>query len=353
MAPPGGGIIAAPWSVRATGILTVPAAGTYTLTTNADDGVRIWINDVLTVDKWTPGTATGKPFTTTGPGPVRIRMDYTNTAGTGFFTVNWHGTNLADQTIPGAVLSPDYNLVTSTTTDDNSAQTPAQRTDTQYAQPWLGLATASIQDPANLNLTTKTAYEPVGTGYLRPTATALPSASVTNAAQSRTTVYYGDTEPRANPCVGGSTAISQGGMAKIVTDPTPATGGAIAHEVVYDGEGHVLASRVVSDGAVWTCTTYDLRYRVTQVAIPAVTALGTTARTINTSYAVGAPGNPLVSSVSDSAGVTITATTDLLGRTVAYKDTKNTITTTTYDPAGRVAAQVTTPAGTALKTRAV
>jgi YD repeat-containing protein len=61
---------------------------------------------------------------------------------------------------------------------------------------------------------------------------------------------------------------------------------------------------------------------------------------------------PLVASVSDPAG-TITATTDLLGRTVAYKDTKNTITTTTYDPAGRVAAQVTTPAGTALKTRAV
>jgi RHS repeat-associated protein len=87
----------------------------------------------------------------------------------------------------------------------------------------------------------------------------------------------------------------------------------------------------VADGANWTCTTYDVRGRATQVVIPAV--IGAVSRTVTSNYAVG--GNPLVTSVTDPAG-TITTTVDLLGRTTVYKDVFGTTTTSSYDQAGRV-----------------
>ena len=149
--------------------------------------------------------------------------------------------------------------------------------------------------------------------YLKPLKLKIGySASITTTAQSRTTAYYADTETRANPCVAGSAALNQAGLTKIVTDPAPASGPAVQHEVVYDGQGHVLASRIVADGANWTCTTYDTRARVTQVSVPAVN--GAPARTVTYKYAVG--GNPLVTSATDPAGA-ITNTVDLLGRTLA------------------------------------
>jgi YD repeat-containing protein len=57
-------------------------------------------------------------------------------------------------------------------------------------------------------------------------------------------------------------------------------------------------------------------------------------------YAVG--GDPLTSSVSDDKG-TITTTSDLLGRVVAYADVTGVRTVTSYDQVGRVAATTITP----------
>ena len=69
---------------------------------------------------------------------------------------------------------------------------------------------------------------------------------------------------------------------------------------------------------------------------------GAAARTFTTNYAVG--GNPLVTSVTDATG-TITTTTDLLGRTVAYVDATGVTTTTAYDQAGRDTTDTTTSGG--------
>src|SRR5205823_2832743 len=78
--------------------------------------------------------------------------------------------------------------------------------------------------------------------------------------------YYGDTETRVNPCAPGSTAVNQGGMAKLTTSTTPAAGPARVDEQVYDASGRVVAE---ATGGDWTCTTYDSRDRPLQEKVPA------------------------------------------------------------------------------------
>lgn len=40
------------FSARFSGVLTPPATGTYTIATESDDGVRVWIDDALVIDDW-------------------------------------------------------------------------------------------------------------------------------------------------------------------------------------------------------------------------------------------------------------------------------------------------------------
>ncbi|RKH07442.1 hypothetical protein D7V97_21310 [Corallococcus sp. CA053C] len=46
------------FSARWTGEVLAPVTGTYVFETTADDGVRLWVNDTLLVDKWFPQSAT-------------------------------------------------------------------------------------------------------------------------------------------------------------------------------------------------------------------------------------------------------------------------------------------------------
>jgi RHS repeat-associated protein len=229
-------------------------------------------------------------------------------------------------TVPGSDLSPRYGLVTSTVDPDG------KKTTTQYANPENGLATSSTVDPAGLALQTQTGYETPGSGFLRRVSKTMPSNSVSNYA------YYGARDTAANPCVPGSTAVSQAGRLKTSTGPDPDGAGPQTprvDEAVYDAAGRTVASRIGTDP--WTCTTFDSRGRVASVVYPD----SPTARTVTYNYAVG--GNPLVTSVADAAG-TVTTTVDILGRVVSYTDVWGDVTTTTYDLAGR-ATDTSGPAG--------
>src|SRR5690606_25490378 len=42
------------FSIRWSGWLTPPHSGAYTIITESDDGVRVWIDDELVLDAWTP-----------------------------------------------------------------------------------------------------------------------------------------------------------------------------------------------------------------------------------------------------------------------------------------------------------
>jgi RHS repeat-associated protein len=325
------------WSGRFTGEIQFPATGAYGVGFNVVDGVRLWIDDLLVIDSWTDKantSVTGTYTNTTAGTWHRIRVDYYNRNGTsGLINFTWSPpVNQPWVVVPGADLHPRYGLTTSATVSESDG-VPDNTTAARYGEngldPTYGLASSASVNPSGLNLTGRSGYEPPGTGYLRRTSKTMPTGS------QYSYVYYGDTETRANPCVTSSPLVNQGGLAKLTTAPTPATGGARTDEQVYDASGRVVATATSGD---WICTTYDARDRPTQTTYPANATVG--ARTVTNNYAVG--GDPLTTSVTDTAG-TITTKTDLLGRVTSYTDVQGTRTDTTYDQAGRVTQEVLTP----------
>ena len=336
---PTAGIPADHFSLRATGEIVFPAAGDYTLKTLSDDGVRVWVDDRLVINDWQVQGATWTSATvhSGAAGEVhRIRLEYYQWMYGSQLELDWIPPGGTQQVVPGTQLRPRYGLATSTTQSESNG-VPDKVGSTKFSENGLdaayGLATSTASDPAGLNLTSRSGYEPVGTGYLRRTSKTMPTGAQV------TYTYYGDAETRANPCVTGSPAINQGGLPKLTTSPTPATGAARTDEQVYDASGRVVAKASNGD---WICTTYDVRDRPTQVTYPANATVG--ARTVTSNYAVG--GDPLTTSVTDTAG-TVTTKTDLLGRVVSYTDVQGTKTDSTYDQAGRVTQEVLTPPNTA------
>jgi len=65
------------FSARYTATLEVPTAGTYTFSTDADDGVRLWIGDTLVIDDWRGHFAERHDGRIDlAPGPVALRLEY-------------------------------------------------------------------------------------------------------------------------------------------------------------------------------------------------------------------------------------------------------------------------------------
>jgi RHS repeat-associated protein len=328
------GVNADNWSAQLTGDLTFPQAGIYHFAVASDDGIRLYIDDKLVIDAWGPSHSYkfGDFNNPTAGKTYRIRLDYQDLTGDALLTMTWTPPGGAAQIVPASVLHPRYGLTTSKTDPDGKT------TATQYAQPALGLPTATVTDPGGLALTTATGYEGIATNqYRRRISKTLPAGN------QWTYQYYGKDTPTGtatNPCTG-ETGIDQGGGLYKTNGPDPDGGGpqtARIDEFVYDKAGRTVATHVGNES--WTCTSYDPRGRVTQRVIPAFG--GQPTRTVNYSYVVN--NNPLVTRVSDPTG-NITTTTDLLGRIVSYTDAWGKTTTTTYDQAGR-AISTNGPTGT-------
>ena len=165
------------WSAQYTGAIFIGStAGNYGFAINADDGARLYIDDKLVNDQWTVGCCGLGPTMTYVPTYVgwhRIRVDYREDSGAAHLEVWYSGPGVGFQVVPQSQLSPGYDLVTSTRDGDS------KRTNTEYANAERGLPTATVADPAGLNLRTTMTYEPAGTsyGYGRLTATQLPNPS--------------------------------------------------------------------------------------------------------------------------------------------------------------------------------
>ncbi|WP_275895924.1 MULTISPECIES: PA14 domain-containing protein [Amycolatopsis] len=329
------GIPADHFSLRATGDIVFPAAGDYTLRVLADDGVRVWIDDQIVIDDWrntTPAWRTGVVHNDVPGAAKRIRVDYYEYDLTAQLELHWTTPSGVQEAVPGTQLKPRYGLTTSTTASESDGvqdKVGTTRFDENGLDPVYGLASSGQGNPGGLKIAGSVSYEAPGTGYLRKTSKTMATGAKT------AYTYYGDTETRANPCVAGSPAVNQGGMPKLTTSTTPASGPARVDEQVYDASGRVIAE---ATGGAWTCTTYDVRDRPLEERVPA--SADAPARTVTHNYAVG--GDPLTTSVSDDKG-TITTTVDLLGRDVAYTDANGVRTTTTYDQVGRATSSTITP----------
>jgi hypothetical protein len=103
------------FSVRWTGQIAVPTSGeTYTFTTETDDGVRLWVNDQLVVDKWinqSPTSHSGD-IELDGYGPYNIEMEYFENGGGAVAKLYWESDFTAYGIVPENFLAPDLDALT-------------------------------------------------------------------------------------------------------------------------------------------------------------------------------------------------------------------------------------------------
>ena len=318
------------FTVSFSGRVQFPSTGTWQLrvtrdgTANVIVGATSLVGDAVEVTAATTATAVDYVVTAANQSsPVYGSLANTNAAAR--LKLEWKAPGGSWVTVPGAAITPNYSLATSSTDPDG------KKVGFTYLKPETGVRTATVVDPSGLALSTSETFEDPATsgGYTRRLSRQLP----TGAASTATDTWYTATETAANTgCSGGAPAVSQGARLKTHTTADPDGAGAktgVTTTFVYDVNGNVVGSRVTGDS--WTCSSFDSRGRLAQVVFPAFGS--TPSRTVTYNYAVS--GNPLVSSVTDPAG-TITTQVDLLGRGVAVSDVWGKTTTTSYNQAGQV-----------------
>jgi hypothetical protein len=93
------------FSVRWTGSLKPLYSQQYTFHVTRNDGCRLWVNNVLVIDKWTQksGTYTGR-ITLTAGAMVPIRLEFFENTGSANVKLEWSSTSQARQVVPQAQL---------------------------------------------------------------------------------------------------------------------------------------------------------------------------------------------------------------------------------------------------------
>ena len=95
------------FTVRWTGMLTVPASSTYTFETNTDDGIRLWIGGQQIIDNWTDHGATldsGDIALEVGR-QYEIILEYYENGGGAICELSWESPTIAQEAIPSQYLS--------------------------------------------------------------------------------------------------------------------------------------------------------------------------------------------------------------------------------------------------------
>jgi hypothetical protein len=112
---PFAGVPADQYSVRWTGRIRPILTDTYTLSVESDEGVRLWVNDQLVVDKWGTtfplGTdSSGIPVVLRSGQFYDLRLEYRNTSGDAWIDLQWETTNQPRETVPAARLFQPLSL---------------------------------------------------------------------------------------------------------------------------------------------------------------------------------------------------------------------------------------------------
>ncbi|WP_246291147.1 PA14 domain-containing protein [Lentzea indica] len=324
---PATGVPVDSFSLRATGDIVFPEAGSYKLRVLANDGIRVWIDDAIVMDDWINTTEKWREATVTSPsaGAVKkIRIEYYEDVNLSRLELHWTTPGGTQQIVPATSLKPKYALTTSKRKLQSHGYGDLVESH-KFGENGLDAAFGQVTSTTISGVETKFSYEAAGSGYLRKTGKTMPNGAQT------TYQHYGDTETRDNPCTAEVEAVNQGGLPKLTRMPAASDGTAREDERIVDASG-----RPVAEGGPgrWTCTRYDARDRTVEVKFPGNAAQGE--RVVTTNHAVN--GDPLVSSVTDHNG-TVTTKVDLLGRTVEYTDVHGVRTETKYDRAGRATSE--------------
>src|SRR5688572_2346219 len=104
--PAAEGLAADRWSIRWTGWLLPPDTGTYTIITDTDDGVRVWIDDTIVIDDWQGHFVTRNEAAVdlTAGVPAKIRVDYFEYDIAASARLSWASATLPEEVIPEARL---------------------------------------------------------------------------------------------------------------------------------------------------------------------------------------------------------------------------------------------------------
>lgn len=97
------------FSARWTGFLTAPFTETFTFWVPSDNGVRVWINNQLVLDKWTPTDISGwHTFTLsmTANQAVPLKVEYAELYGGASISVFWYSNSLPWEAIATSRLTP-------------------------------------------------------------------------------------------------------------------------------------------------------------------------------------------------------------------------------------------------------
>lgn len=99
------------YCVRWTGQVQPQYSETYYFDANTDDGVRVWVNNQLIIDRWVPQAPTDAIGSLTLQGGVRynIQMDYFQATGGATAHLSWYSPSQPKQIIPSARLYPGTN----------------------------------------------------------------------------------------------------------------------------------------------------------------------------------------------------------------------------------------------------
>ena len=152
------------FSVQWTGYVQPRYSAAYTFSTSSDDGVRLWVNNVLVIDNWTDHSVTVNTGTITLAAGVQydVKMEFYENTGQAVAKLRWSNYYLPEEVIPQTQL---YLPLAATPTDTPTA-TP---TDTPTP-------------------TATTTHTPTPTPTNTATATPTTPAAVTKDAGDSTTV---------------------------------------------------------------------------------------------------------------------------------------------------------------------
>ncbi len=118
---PAAGIGANTFSVRWTGRILPAYTETYTFYTTSDDGIRLWVDDVLVIDHWTdhsPTEASGA-IALSGGALHEIRVEYYENGGGALARLSWSSASQPKQTVPaGRLFGPGATNVPPTAIED-------------------------------------------------------------------------------------------------------------------------------------------------------------------------------------------------------------------------------------------
>ncbi len=168
------------FSVRWTGFVQPRYSATYTFSTTSDDGVRLWVNNVLLIDNWTDHAATVNSGTMTLAAGVMydFKMEFYENTGQAVAKLRWSNYYLPEEVIPTSQLYPPPPATPTATPTDTSTATP---TNTSTATPTSTATYTPTPTPTNTAVPTATNTSTVtSTSTPTATSTSTPTAWLQN-----------------------------------------------------------------------------------------------------------------------------------------------------------------------------